>query len=151
MHILAYKGTSLTSRLIRWQTRSPYSHVAIEDDNGLVYEAWQGGGVRCLTDYTEGHKKGTVIDVFSITGDYHRPRVRAFAMAQVGKSYDYKSVFRFVSRRETRRDDHWFCSELVASAFMEGGIVLQNHFPSRLSPRDICISPHLQYLDTRTL
>lgn len=40
MRIALYQGKSFISRLIRWQTRSRYSHAAFLLDNGNVIEAW---------------------------------------------------------------------------------------------------------------
>lgn len=41
MRIALYQGKSAISRLIRWQTRSQYSHAAFLLDDGSVIEAWQ--------------------------------------------------------------------------------------------------------------
>src|SRR5215469_1941664 len=41
MRIALYQGKSLISLLIRWQTRSRYSHAAFLLDDGSVIEAWQ--------------------------------------------------------------------------------------------------------------
>src|SRR5579871_2617400 len=41
MRIALYQGKSLISLLIRWQTRSQYSHAAFLLDDGSVIEAWQ--------------------------------------------------------------------------------------------------------------
>lgn len=45
MLLLFYKSNSLLSRLIRWVTRSPYSHVGVMA-HGSVYEALARGLVR---------------------------------------------------------------------------------------------------------
>lgn len=148
MHILGYQGKSLVSRAIRWQTRSPYSHVAVEDDDGKVYEAWHKGGVRCVDHYKQGHTKGTQVDQYALIKDYDKAKVRSFLYSQVGKGYDFKSVFRFLTRRDVRLDDSWFCAEHVGAAFAEGGLLLQTCRFSYLTPRDICMSPHLSFVDT---
>ncbi len=144
MYLLAYRGRSLISKAIRWQTRSVYSHVALEDLNGTVYEAWHVGGVRKLGSLQHGHAPGTKIDRFAIIPVLDDMAVRSFLLEQLGKKYDYRSVFRFLTRRECAADDRWFCSELVAYALNLGGVQLQSRIPSsKLSPRDVCMSPVL--------
>ena len=119
MRILGYKGKSMTSKLIQLQTRSEYSHVAIMLDDLSVVEAWQGTGVR-----------------------------KDFLLTQLGKKYDYSSVFRFVTRRDALDNDRIFCSELVELAFIRGGLRLLRGNPSHHSPRDTVMCPYLKYLRT---
>ena len=145
MKILAYCGTSWPSLLIRLQTRSRYSHVAVEMDDGTVIEAWAFIGVRHVADKFEAHKAGTVIESFEITGDCDQAAVASFLRSQLGKKYDYRSLVRFITRRNTRLDDKWFCSELVLEAFRRGGLELLMRIPaSHATPRDIIISPFLR-------
>jgi uncharacterized protein YycO len=141
--ILLFKGKSLISRLIQWQTRSPYSHVAVQLNDGRIVEAWHIGGVGYLTEHT--HTPKTEIDVFKIEGEYNILAVEKFLSAQIGKKYDFRSVFRFVSRRDAPADDRWFCSELVVTAFYMGGLDLLRGAPSMMSPRDIAMIPRLQF------
>lgn len=145
MQILAYRGRSLISKAIQFQTRSPYSHVAIKLDDYEIYEAWHVGGVRRLRYALDGHDDATPIDIYRVDPslDYDTHKVRAFLRAQLGKKYDFKSVARFVSRRKVRADDRWFCSELVLAALESGGLSLLNIIPSEASPRDVTISPLL--------
>ena len=143
MKILAYKGRSIPSRLIRLQTRSEYSHVAVQMDDGTVIEAWAIGGVRHVASPTEAHKPGTPIDVFEIKGTYDEGMVRRFLKSQLGKRYDYRAIVRFLTRRKMRADDRWFCSELVIEAFRRGGLHLQARIPASYAPpRDVAMSPY---------
>ena len=145
--VLGYRGKSLISKLIRWQTRSQYSHVSVEID-GQNYEAWHIGGV-VRRSWNEGHTSGTQVDVLRPVNTVNVVRMRHFLEQQIGKGYDYKGVLRFLSRRDERLDNRWFCSELVAQAFIEGMCVLQNMRPSYLTPRDICMSPQLTVVGRR--
>jgi hypothetical protein len=64
----------------------------------------------------------------------------------LGKGYDWRNVFRFVSRVPARENDRWFCSELVFRAIektfrrilnMEAHYVNPGHLPaSPLARRD---------------
>lgn len=152
MNVLAYRGVSLISRAIRWQTRSPYSHIALEMADGAIYEAWHVGGVRCMPDYRIGHTPGTRIDVFGLPitamGEAH---ARTFLDEQVGKKYDFADVLRFLSRRSATENDKWFCSELALVALRKAGVKLLNLEPWAASPRDVTISPLLVKTGTRVI
>lgn len=143
MKILAFKGKSLISKAIQWQTRSDYSHVGIELSDGTFYEAWHKGGVIVSKDYRALHTPGTPVDVYEPLfrlGD-REDDMREFLNKQVGKKYDFHSVARFLSRRESPENGKWFCSELVLVAAEIGGLHLLNIEPWRASPRDVTISP----------
>jgi uncharacterized protein YycO len=141
--ILLYRGVGWVSRVIQWQTRSPYSHAAVQLSSGKVIEAWHVGGVRMLDSPFDGHAKGTEIDVFGVRGGFNPPAVEDFLLKQIGKRYDFLSVARFVSRRDAPDDDRWFCSELVVAAFRMGSLSLLAGPPSYISPRDLRLSPCL--------
>jgi len=148
MKILAYKGKSVVSHLIKFQTRSQYSHIGIQLNDGSVIEAWQGEGVRRIGNPFVGHSKGTEVDVFKIIGDYDDSKVEAYLYDQIGKKYDYVNVLRFVWRRNAADNEKVFCSELAEMAFIQGGLRLLNGNPSVHSPRDTVMSPHLIYEKT---
>lgn len=146
MRILQYKGISLTSRLIRFQTRSPYSHTAVELDDGRVVEAWRRG-VHVISDFREGHTKGTEVHGYDIEGDIDSKEAEHWLMSQVGKKYDFLSVARFATRRQAPANDRWFCSELALYAIHVGGVKLLNGNPSAMSPRDVALSPLLRLVE----
>lgn len=150
MKILLFKGKSFISRAIRFQTRSIYSHVAVELDDSSIIEAWHVGGV-VHRKFGEGHSKGTEVDVFKIKlpDSYPSTLIENFLIKQVGKKYDFKSVARFVSRRSVEADDKWFCSELVLAAFNNVHSPLLHINPSTASPRDVAMSPYLFFEGVR--
>src|SRR5580765_5957463 len=115
MRIALYQGTSLISCLIRWQTRSQYSHAAFLLDDGRVVEAWAApwpGNVREvlpmrnaqratrseLSALSVQHTPGTVVDIFRflcpLTPQENR-RLRQLVLNDVGRPYDYLSIVRF--------------------------------------------------------
>jgi len=153
--ILLYRGKSLISKAIQWQTRSPYSHAAIALDDGYigstpVYEAWHIGGVAKNPNPFAVHTPGTPIDAFVVEGvNLDLDAMRRWADAQVGKGYDFVSVFRFVTRRQAPHNSKWFCSELVEAICRAGNgnaPVLLRGEPSLMSPRDLSMSPRLRYI-----
>lgn len=152
MKILAYRGKSWISKVIRWQTRSKYSHIAIELDNGSVIEAWHVGGVAHNKDFRTVHTKGTLVDVFDITIKIDEIAISAFLLDQVGKKYDFGSIVRFMSRRAEPKDEKWFCSELAMEGVSAGEVNLLERIPaSHVSPGQIVTSPLLRFVETRTV
>lgn len=150
MKILAYKGISWISKAIRWQTRSKYSHIAIEFDDGSVIEAWHIGGVRRNDTFRTVHSPKTEVDVFEIVGRYDEKKVLDFLKMQIGHKYDFRSIVRFITRKSSSVSPNWFCSELANEAFKEGGLALLARISSsHLSPRDIAISPALRLVETK--
>jgi uncharacterized protein YycO len=140
--IILFKGRGFISQMIRWQTRSRFSHAALRMRDGRIVEAWQGKGVRIteLTDYAD-------VEVFRVPSmsDEQWDKAIAFACAEVGKGYDYWGVIRFVSRRLLPTTERWFCSELVFAAIRAAGVnLLQNVHPEQVAPGAIALSPYVQ-------
>lgn len=149
--ICLHRGTSLIGRLIRWQTRSAYSHASIVTPDGWFIEAREGIGVRALSllpNQPIPAAKGEQVDKFHIEATHAQVRaIVAFARAQTGKPYDYTMVARFVSRRAESRASagKWFCSELVYAALQAAGLEpLRATQPWEVSPGLLARSPLLQ-------
>jgi len=149
MQVLLYQGLSIVSKLIRLQTRSKFSHAAVRLTDGSVVESWASDGVRHMKTALDGHHPATIISIFHVDGDYSPELVEKFLLDQVGKKYDFRSVFRFMSRRDASTDPGpWFCSELVIAAFRAGGLDLLHGPASHISPRDVGLSPFLSKITT---
>lgn len=162
VQVALFKGRSAISRLIRWQTRSEYSHSALWlPETEEVIEAWHRGGVRRGPIHNV-HTPGTVVHIFTVNPiEQSKPpqpssligwdqKVLDFANDQVGGSYAFRSVFRFMSRRSAEhRPGVWFCSELVSKSFRHGGIHLLGQIPSEhVSPALLSYSPLLKFAHT---
>lgn len=147
IQIALYKGKSTISRLIRWQTRSQYSHAAALLDDGSVIEAWHIGGVRHAPSLMANHTPGTQVDIYTVPCAVRQQKVyETFLVAQIGKKYDFKSVFRFASHVSARETGKWFCSELVTAALNEANLnPLARINPAEVSPQLLSISPELKY------
>jgi len=156
MKILGYRGTSLTSHAIKLQTRSIYSHIGVQLNDGSVVEAWAegffSGSVRRIENPFVGHADDTLIDVHVLTpyalNKFTESAAEAYLLAQIGQAYDYSSVLRFMTRREATDNNKKFCSELAELAFIQGGLRLLNGNPSEHSPRDTMMSPMHIYQET---
>lgn len=140
--ILLFRGRGVISTLIRWQTRSGYSHAALLLPDGQILESWQGAGVRMrtLADWSN-------VDCFGVEGvttEQWRQAVE-FAKAQIGAGYDYVSVMRFISRRNAPENGRWFCSELVFAALLFAGVkLLARVEAAEVSPAMVSLSPLLR-------
>lgn len=141
--IALHRGPGLIGTLIRWQTRSPYSHASIVLRQAAVIESREGIGVRWLSKLQPA--AGEQIDLFAVELTIDQAnKLEAFLLAQLGKRYDWSSVLRFVSRRQASRRSRevWFCSELVFAAFQHVGInLLARTEPWEVSPGLLSRSP----------
>jgi len=145
MKVLLFKGRGFMSAAIRWQSRSIYSHAAIQLRDGSIIESWQGDGVRqkLLTDW-KGIDAFDIVNAPNIGIELDEDGCEEFLRAQIGKDYDYSSVLRFVSRRKGGNPNRWFCSELVFSALGYAGVDLfERCDPWRVSPGMLVYSPFL--------
>ena len=148
--IMLLRGTSLLSRLIQWQTRSPYSHAAIVTPSGTVIESVEGKGVREVP--IEHAYKHAVYDLFDVSGlsDDQWSDALEWARSKIGSRYDYRGVLRFVSRRPAELNDKYFCSEFVFAAMLHAGLLLLERIPAHnVSPAILSYSPSLRLIQER--
>jgi uncharacterized protein YycO len=113
----------LVSRLIRWQTRGPYSHASLILPNGCQIEAWSDG-VK-LRQQFEAHD--SVVDRFTVAAtDDQVARMQDFAVGELGCAYDWVGDACFVTRTTPPGSSatRWFCSELVFATLAAGGVEL---------------------------
>lgn len=146
--VALFRGPGIVSRLIRWQTRSAYSHAAIVLPSGAVIESREWKGVRQLPKLEP--QNGEEIDLFTVeVTETQLEEIAWFLNSQLGKAYDWTMVARFVTRRQESRSSagKWFCSELVFAAFQQAGIdLLRATEPWEVSPGLLARSPVLQPL-----
>lgn len=143
LYVAAYKGQRvIPSQCIRKLTWRDESHVSLIDPvTGTEYEAWASGGEKkrilfwqfdqgavLKTRFGQNHMDGTPVTLYEVevTAE-QKAKVIEFLEAQLGKPYDWKGVFRFISRpagKDPMWQEEWFCSELVFAAFAYAGIYL---------------------------
>ena len=140
--ILMFRGGDWISWLVRVQTRSPYSHTGLLRSCGCcVIEAYPGAGVRVrkLTEADWGRIDAFDVPSLSPAG---WEVAEAFALSQLGKSYDWRGVFRFVDKLPALHNDKWFCSEFVHGSIAQGGVRLLERIESEaVSPAMVPLSP----------
>jgi len=142
MRIYFHRGKGFWAAMIRWFTRSKYSHVSIAFGDEVVYEARPGKGVvKGPLTSNEGvtpfiFKTGNYIDVYA---------VRTFCESQLGTPYDYWSIVCFLIGIKPRRSKAKYnCSEFTADACATGGQNLQERVESfKLSPDNLSWSASL--------
>ena len=158
--VLLYRGTTLESQLIRWVTRSRYSHAGLAvwwNERLMVMEAvGKGVVVTPLSSNVAGYR-GDVEwfvprDPLSAAD---RLRLVEFAQRELGKEYALAKAFllgiRILFQRDRekrdrlRREGQLFCSHYVAATYNAVGRDLKRGVSDRfMSPGDIADSPVLQ-------
>lgn len=121
LEFLLYKGSGFVDKVISWQTRGPYTHLAIRYKD-TIWEAKFGKGVIKRKTLDDDR-----VDTFGVElNEWQVQAVVEFLDAQVGKKYDTLMVLRFISRRgaSSSTQDKWFCSELGFMAAKIAGINL---------------------------
>jgi hypothetical protein len=158
--VIMYKGKSIFPKLIRWLTKSPYSHAGIAvwwNERLMVMEAvMKGVRVVPLSRNIYQHK-GNVewVSCKKEISEEDRLRMIVFAQEELGKSYGrWKAVLfglkvlfkRDLSKKdELRMENKLFCSQYVAQTYNSIGLDLKKNREDRfMSPGDIARSPLLE-------
>lgn len=136
MKILAVDSrNSIGGWLIKLFTFSKWNHVAVmfEDtdrlDSNSVVDVTAAAGTRLMSYYNfkQVYPRHVVVDVAV-------PDEKAgydFAVAQVGKKYDWSGIFGIIfQNRKWEDDDKWFCAELVEATCIAAG---RRRFRSEIS------------------
>lgn len=112
-----YRGTrpglqGLYSRLVRWWTRSPYSHCELVFSTGVAASAsFIDNGVRYKRiDFNPAHW-----DFVELPEGLQGPALDWFCW-HLGQPYDLPGNFHFVFALIGHDRRRWFCSEAVAAA-----------------------------------
>lgn len=158
--VLMYRGRSLESRLIRWATRSKYSHAGLAvwwNDRLMVMEAVGRGVVLSPLSKNVRSYSGSVEWFSSVEEISAEERVRMIQIAQqeLGKEYalwralilGWRVLFqKDIEKRDgLRREARLFCSHYVAAVYNAIGKDLKRGVSDRfMSPGDIASSPMLK-------
>jgi uncharacterized protein YycO len=123
------------SWLIRAGSWSTWSHVAIVDGDTVIEAIAINGVVR--TPLATRQKQDPSWAISSLPCLNPQAVINA-AATQIGKPYDYTGVLGVGLHRDWQQDDSWFCSELVAWAFAQGGSALfRSRANRRVTPQDL--------------
>lgn len=131
------------SHAIRWFTFSDISHVDfVLPDGWLLGSHVQGGnGVLIRPPHYLKWSK-LIVATVDAPGS-----VLDAAASQIGRPFDYSALVNFGVQRDWQEQDSWFCSELTAWSFQQGGYPIFNpHVQTwRITPRDLLLSPLVRY------
>ncbi len=106
---------------IRAGSWSKWSHVAVIDGNDVIEAVALEGVV--VTPLAQRQALDTTWEVVELPCG-NPQAVIAAARSQIGKPYDYTGVLGLGLHRDWQETGKWFCSELVAWAFAQGGAPL---------------------------
>lgn len=156
--IALYKGLSPLSRAIKFLNWSDYSHAAwVSSLDGKCTEAWASsllkleGSVITSPSFDTIHTKGSEVDFYEVKDlKPHQERfITDWIRAKNGAPYDFRGIFKFLSRGMNCTDGRWFCSELVFTACQMGGVSLLNLPAWKVYPGMLAYSPLLRFVETR--
>ncbi len=152
LRVALFTGGDPIAKLVRWQTRSPYSHAALLLPCGQrVIESYPGPGVRIRHLDRKDWPNIEVFEVEGLTPDLSRQAL-AFCERERGKPYDWRSVLRFVTRTPARENGRWFCSELVYGALAHVNIHLLARIEAHnVSPGMLALSDKLHAVSSPCL
>lgn len=140
MRVLFCTSTLPGAVAIRALTWSRFSHVALIDGEEVIEAVWPRVRIASLADVIASHSQG-----YAIADLYCADPAAAIAAAraQIGKPYDLGALAGILFRRDWQAGSRWFCSELVAWAFAQGGSPLfRADALSRITPQHLwMISP----------
>jgi len=164
--VLMYRGSSLESKIVRWATRSKYSHAGLAawwNGRLMVMEAVGRGVIATPLSKNVLSYPGYVewfTSVEDIPAD-QRLRMVEFAQQELGKDYAlWRAVllgFRLLfqhdvdTRDKLRREVQLFCSHYIAETYNAVGRDLKKGVSDRfMSPGDIASSPILKKMGALT-
>ena len=164
--ILMFKGVGFVSKIIKWRTKSAYSHAGIVawwNDRLMVLEAVGKGVEARPISYALNHYKGSfdyyrLKEEVPITAE-QRKKMIVYAQRQLGKGYATGQLIRFffkllfnlkmASKDEGKPPGKFFCSQYVSAVYNEGGFDLAIEFGDKFTtPNQIAKSKLLEYVGT---
>lgn len=113
-------GKGLSSQAIAWYSAGHFSHVDAVLPDGRLLGARSDGpggtrsGVQIRPPFYEQWKQRVVMTLGS--DETKSRKFYDWLITQTGKPYDHTAIWGFVTGRDWRSADAWFCSELGAAA-----------------------------------
>lgn len=171
--LLLCSGTQIFSRLIRWGTRSPWSHVSMvlridPLDEVMVIEAVESKGVRLIPFHrwlTENKTKARVFPGEVIVARHRRfeaaaagsgiRRLGKFATSRLGTPFAPYELVKIMVRilaghfsrpmpRLLRSDDDFICSEFLYRCLQQIGIEVPWNGLGFIGPHDFAHDPEIE-------
>lgn len=108
MIVIFGRSSHWISRLVRWRTKSQWSHVGIIQGDHVL-EARGPVGVQ-LTPLFQFESRYSVTERRCLPGNEEK------AKSKLGARFDVWGLWGIFFRKQLHHKDKWFCSELVAYA-----------------------------------
>lgn len=133
MKVMFCRSNKIGSWLIRALTWSDWSHTVLLTPEGTAIEAtWPCVREVPLEVVLTAHSEHQIEEIPCRDAD----AAAVWARRQIGLPYDWRALFGFIVHRNWTDPKRWFCSELVAGAFEEGGSPLvRADAVSRVTPQ----------------
>lgn len=163
--LLTYTGTAM-SKIIKFVTKEPYSHISISFDTSMQ-ELYSFGRKTYDDDMKfikesikEGIMKDTAADgryslyVMFVTKEEHemmRKKLDEFIAMSDKLKYSLKGLFNFILGRETTDDGEYFCSQFVAEIIRAGRETVFSKHPSLYSPYQIIKTKPFKFVSKGSL
>ena len=157
--VLLFQGSGLFSRLIRWVTRSRYSHSGLAiwwNDRLMVLESTEPEVRIMPLSILIGHYPR--VDLYKPTKLLNRMQVFEAATEALGKKYAVWTVIRYARRilfkirgggDPRTPPDKFVCSQLVSFAYRDGGLDLNPSDTDEFTtPEDLAVSKGLVFVGT---
>jgi len=129
--LLFHSGTGIFARLIKWFTKSEWSHVSmvLEPDGEyvtVVSAEWYGVSLVAIDP------NDNLIDMITVERIgrtiKQKAAILAYELAVKRPSYDYKGIFGYImsyllgsTTNRWQKRKAWFCSELINHCYAEAG------------------------------
>jgi uncharacterized protein YycO len=149
MYLLFSDSPGIGPLVIKWFTRSKWSHVDIVLDSDLNNPDAVLIGALAKTGVTKyklkerlAHAKRAKAVKINVTPTMAEPALE-WLEAQVGKDYDWGAIFFAIGlNRNWQSEENWFCSELGGTFADKCGMpVVDAEVYYRVTPQDIYNSP----------
>jgi len=149
IRVIFFQGISFISRLIKWFTRSKFSHVGFDLDGYYRVEAWENTrhkylgifGAKWQLTTPSYHTKGTPYVVLGKEVDYETYteyfKILDF-ICQAGLPYDYTEIIKFVIKgKESEPNGKFVCSTGTCFILQYLGVLPEEIPYWRQSPEDV--------------
>ncbi len=158
--LIAFAGKGRFSNIIKWRTRSQVSHVGaifkrivpgvsrVEVIESTSLYDKVGVQTNALSIHIE-HYDGAIWWLpLNVTSSFGRSAYERFMLTHMGKPYDFKQAFfsaiDWLGPIVTNEPDYtaFFCSELIAGAWIEARLLPHDTNASELTPADLVRMTH---------
>jgi hypothetical protein len=142
--VLLFTGGDPIAAVVKWQSRSHYSHAALLiPGTNRVIESYPFNGVRERELTAKDWERIHAYEVAGMTPLQWEGAVQ-FCTSQLGMPYDWRSVFKFMTRTPAKENGKWFCSELVFKAIEKHHLRLLQMSAEYVNPGHLGASPYLR-------